>query len=59
MLSLVSRCKKDGVSVALKKVQIFAMTDAKARLDCMKEIQLLQQLDHKHVIRQADTQTRF
>ena len=28
--------------VALKKVQIFEMMDAKARLDCMKEIQLLQ-----------------
>ena len=30
--------------VALKKVQIFEMMDAKARLDCMKEIQLLQVL---------------
>ena len=37
-----ARCKKDGREVALKKVQIFEMMDAKARLDCMKEIQLLQ-----------------
>jgi len=34
--------KVDGRPVALKKVQIFEMMDAKARLDCMKEIQLLQ-----------------
>lgn len=37
--------------VALKKVQIFEMMDAKARLDCMKEIQLLQQLNHPNVIK--------
>ena len=37
-----AECKKDRRQVALKKVQIFEMTDAKARLDCMKEIQLLQ-----------------
>ena len=35
-------CAKDGRTVALKKVQIFEMMDAKSRLDCMKEIQLLQ-----------------
>lgn len=28
--------------VALKKIQIFDMVDVKARLDCMKEINLLQ-----------------
>ena len=28
--------------MVLKKVQIFEMVDTKARLDCMKEIQLLQ-----------------
>ncbi|CAG0924927.1 unnamed protein product [Notodromas monacha] len=32
----------DGKVVALKKVQIFEMMDAKAREDCMKEIKLLQ-----------------
>ena len=37
-----ARCKRDNQTVALKKVQIFEMTDSKARADCMKEIQLLQ-----------------
>lgn len=35
-------CKVDNRMVALKKVQIFAMSDSKARLDCMKETNLLQ-----------------
>lgn len=42
--SVVYRAKahhNQGI-VALKKVQIFEMMDSKARLDCMKEIQLLQ-----------------
>jgi len=46
-----ARAIKDARIVALKKVQIFEMTDSKARLDCMKEIQLLQQLDHPNVIK--------
>ena len=37
-----ARCRHDNTPVALKKVQIFEMMDSKARLDCMKEIQLLQ-----------------
>lgn len=37
-----ARCKEDQAVVALKKVQIFEMMDSKARLDCMKEINLLQ-----------------
>ena len=37
-----ARCKVDQAVVALKKVQIFEMMDSKARLDCMKEINLLQ-----------------
>ena len=41
-VSYCRRCKVNQQSVALKKVQIFEMTDAKARLDCMKEINLLQ-----------------
>lgn len=44
-------CRKNSAVVALKKVQIFEMMDAKSRLDCMKEIQLLQQLDHPNVIK--------
>ncbi|XP_063234679.1 serine/threonine-protein kinase Nek7-like [Bacillus rossius redtenbacheri] len=46
-----ARCRLDGSEVALKKVQIFEMMDARARLDCMKEINLLQQLDHPNVIK--------
>ena len=37
-----ARAVHDDRTVALKKVQIFEMMDSKARLDCMKEIQLLQ-----------------
>ena len=37
-----ARCKLNNQLVALKKVQIYEMTDLKARVDCMKEIQLLQ-----------------
>lgn len=46
-----AKCKLDGRLVALKKVQIFEMMDTKARLDCMKEINLLQQLNHPNVIK--------
>ncbi|GFR83228.1 serine/threonine-protein kinase Nek7 [Elysia marginata] len=42
-------------SLALKKVQIFEMMDAKARNDCMKEIDLLKQLDHPNVIKYLDS----
>jgi len=51
--SVVYRAKAvhNQSAVALKKVQIFEMMDSKARLDCMKEIQLLQQLDHPNVIK--------
>lgn len=37
-----ARSKTDGSVVALKKVQIFDMMDAKARVDCVKETNLLQ-----------------
>ncbi|KAG8332083.1 Serine/threonine-protein kinase Nek6 [Homalodisca vitripennis] len=40
-----------AMAVALKKVQIFDMVDTKATLDCMKEINLLQQMDHPNVIK--------
>ncbi|XP_015914706.1 serine/threonine-protein kinase Nek7 [Parasteatoda tepidariorum] len=46
-----AKCKLDGKFVALKKVQISEMMDYKARLDCMKEINLLQQLNHPNVIK--------
>ncbi|KAI5101766.1 serine/threonine-protein kinase Nek7 [Silurus meridionalis] len=41
----------ENTSVALKKVQIFDLMDAKARQDCIKEIDLLKQLNHPNVIK--------
>ncbi|KAG2461839.1 NEK7 kinase, partial [Polypterus senegalus] len=46
-----AKCLLDGVPVALKKVQIFDLMDAKARADCIKEIDLLKQLNHPNVIK--------
>jgi NIMA (never in mitosis gene a)-related kinase len=46
-----ARCQCNGTIVALKKVQIFEMMDAKARQDCIKEIDLLKHLDHPNVIK--------
>lgn len=43
-----ARCKLNNQMVALKKVQLYEMTDLKARTDCMKEIQLLQVLMPTH-----------
>ena len=39
------------IRVALKKISIFEMMDSKARMDCIKEINLLQQLDHPNIIK--------
>ncbi|XP_069573406.1 serine/threonine-protein kinase Nek6 isoform X2 [Brachyistius frenatus] len=44
----------EGHLVALKKVQIFEMMDAKARQDCIKEIDLLK-LNHPNVIKYLDS----
>ncbi|XP_064649052.1 serine/threonine-protein kinase Nek7-like isoform X2 [Lineus longissimus] len=41
----------NGKTVAFKKIQIFEMMDAKARQDCIKEIDLLKQLNHPNVIK--------
>lgn len=46
-----ARCVVNNTVVALKKVQIFEMMDAKARQDCIKEIDLLKQLNHPNVIK--------
>ncbi|CAH8826800.1 unnamed protein product [Trichobilharzia szidati] len=40
-----------GQTVAMKKIKIFEMVDAKARKDCVQEIDLLKKLDHPNVIR--------
>ncbi|RWS23113.1 serine/threonine-protein kinase Nek7-like isoform X2 [Leptotrombidium deliense] len=45
-----AKCLQTGETVALKKISIFEMMDAKSRIDCIKEINLLQQLDHPNVI---------
>ncbi|KAK6316378.1 serine/threonine-protein kinase Nek6 [Coregonus clupeaformis] len=45
----------EGQHVALKKVQIFEMMDAKARQDCIKEIDLLKHLNHPNVIKYLDS----
>ncbi|KAA0184684.1 putative nima never in mitosis g2-specific serine/threonine protein kinase [Fasciolopsis buskii] len=39
-----------GRMVAMKRVKIFDMMDAKARNDCIQEIDLLKQLNHPNVI---------
>ncbi|XP_027723956.1 serine/threonine-protein kinase Nek6 isoform X3 [Vombatus ursinus] len=48
-------CLLDRKTVALKKVQIFEMMDAKARQDCIKEIDLLKQLNHPNIIKYLDS----
>lgn len=42
--------RANGRTVAMKKVQIFEMTDAKARTDCIQEIDLLKSLCHPNVV---------
>ena len=44
-------CRQTNRLVALKKISIFEMMDSKARLDCIKEINLLQHLDHPNIIK--------
>ncbi|KAF4521842.1 hypothetical protein B566_EDAN003716 [Ephemera danica] len=46
-----ARVRATGEQVALKRVRIFELADAKARADCLKEIALLQRLDHPNVVR--------
>ncbi|KAM9735285.1 serine/threonine-protein kinase Nek6 isoform 2-T2 [Menidia menidia] len=44
----------EGKLVALKKVQMFEMMDAKSRQDCIKEIDLLK-LNHPNIIKYLDS----
>ncbi|CAF1354169.1 unnamed protein product, partial [Adineta steineri] len=46
-----ARNRFNGLCVALKKVELSRMADAKAIEDCKREISLLQQLDHPNVIK--------
>jgi serine/threonine protein kinase len=45
-----ARNKVNGENVALKKIQLHVMKDKKARDDCLKEIDLLRQLNHENII---------
>lgn len=50
-----AKAKDGGDLVALKKIQIFDMMDEKSREKCLKEIRLVQQLDHPNIIRYLDS----
>jgi NIMA (never in mitosis gene a)-related kinase len=41
----------DGLQVALKLIKIFDVVDPKQREKCLKEVRLLQSLDHPHIIK--------
>jgi len=45
-----AKSKGTGTPVALKKVFIFEMMDATQRGDCMKEVNLMQKLQHPHIV---------
>jgi len=44
-----------GKVVAVKKVQIYEIMDAKQRTDCINEVKLLQSLDHPNIIKYMDS----
>lgn len=46
--------RSDGVAVALKQIAIFDMMDEKSRDKCLKEIKLVQSLNHENIIRYLD-----
>lgn len=46
-----ARTTQDGTLVAIKKVKVKEMRDEKAKSDCVKEVALLQKLDHPHIIK--------
>lgn len=45
----------DKVAVALKLIKIFDMKDPKQRDKCLKEVQLLESLEHNHIIRYLES----
>uniref|UniRef100_A0A7S0RG92 non-specific serine/threonine protein kinase n=1 Tax=Chlamydomonas leiostraca TaxID=1034604 RepID=A0A7S0RG92_9CHLO len=40
-----------GMQVAMKKVAIFDMMDPQARVDCLKEVKILQSLEHPNIVK--------
>eukprot|EP00948_MAST-09A_sp_MAST-9A-sp1_P001834 g1834.t1 len=50
-----AKLRSTGQLVALKKIQIFDMMDAKGREKCLKEVRLLQSLSHPNIIRYDDS----
>lgn len=46
--------KTDECPVALKRIALFDIMDAKSREKCLKEIRLVQSLDHPNIIRYLD-----
>ena len=46
--------RSDGSSVALKQVAIFDVMDARSREKCLKEIRLVQTLEHPHIVQFLD-----
>eukprot|EP00276_Gloeochaete_wittrockiana_P023408 CAMPEP_0184364980 /NCGR_PEP_ID=MMETSP1089-20130417/146772_1 /TAXON_ID=38269 ORGANISM="Gloeochaete wittrockiana, Strain SAG46.84" /NCGR_SAMPLE_ID=MMETSP1089 /ASSEMBLY_ACC=CAM_ASM_000445 /LENGTH=143 /DNA_ID=CAMNT_0026706051 /DNA_START=63 /DNA_END=490 /DNA_ORIENTATION=+ len=50
-----ARLKRDGTIVALKRVQIFDIMDQRQREKCLKEVKLLQSLDHPNIIKYIDS----
>ena len=47
--------KEDELMVALKLIKIFDMKDPKQREKCLKEVQLLETLNHPHIISYLDS----
>lgn len=45
----------DNQQVALKMIKIFDMMDPQQREKCLKEVRLLESLDHPHIIRYLDS----
>jgi len=55
--SIVYMAKRlsDGLMCALKKINIFDMMVPKQREKCLKEVRLLQSLDHKHIVKMFES----
>lgn len=50
-----ARRNSDGMVVALKQIRIFDIMDENSREKCLKEIKLVQSLDHPNIIKYLDS----